>query len=375
MRRALYILTILSLFGFSFKNRNTGRLTGTIANCKDSTVLYLVNLDSLNTVDSLIVVNGTFTHNLQLAHPTKFLLHNKRNQYGFRDRKLIWLEPSDISLNGNYQFLEKLQVKGSVSNMEFEEYNQLLNGAFKSISNLEEQIHLKSEGEKVAEKIKLDSLKKDLGKKIESFMIEHKNSYVTLSNLHSECYNASRNLTKEQIQTIYNTFSKEFHSTVKGVEIKDYLKLPEPPKIGDLAPEIIQTTPSGDTIRLSDFKGRYVLLDFWSSSCAPCRGEFKWLRKVHKKFSPTGLVILGVSGDNNKQKWVNAIQHDSISWMNISDLKGSKNEAFLLYDIKIIPNKFLIDPNGRIIHDRMGLNSEYSTIRILDEIFEKKNAE
>lgn len=92
MRRALYILTILSLFGFSFKNRNTGRLTGTIANCKDSTVLYLVDLDSLNTVDSLIVVNGTFTHNLQLAHPTKFLLHNKRNQYGFRDRKLIWLE-------------------------------------------------------------------------------------------------------------------------------------------------------------------------------------------------------------------------------------------------------------------------------------------
>ena len=373
MRRFTYILTFLSLIGVSCQNRNTCSLTGTIVNCKDSTILYLVDLDSLNFVDSIIVVNGTFTHKLHLTHPTKFIFHKKRDQYEFRDRKYIWLEPSEISLNGDFEFLKKLQVNGSVSNMEFEKYHQLLDEANKRINNLEEQIHFKSEVEKVSEQVKIDSLKKELSNEIEHFMIENKNSYVSLSELHSECYLAFRHLTKEQIKNVYNNLSSELRITVKGNEIKKYMELPEPPKIGDIAPEIIQITPSGDTVRLSDFRGKYVLLDFWSSSCGPCRGEFKWLRKAYDKFSPKGLVILGVSGDNNKQKWVDAIIHDSISWINISDLKGWENEAFLLYDIKRIPNKYLINPDGLIIKDGIWFSSESITDHVLGEIFEKGN--
>lgn len=373
MRRFTYILTFLFLIGVSCQNRNTCNLTGTIANCKDSTILYLVDLDSLNFVDSIFVVNGTFTHKLHLTHPTKFVFHNKRDQYEFRDRKYIWLEPSEISLNGNFEFLKKLQVNGSFSNMEFEKYNQLLDDANKRINNLEEQIHFKSEGEKVTEKIKIDSLKKELSIEIEHFMIEHKNSYISLSELHSECYLAFRQLTKQQIKNVYNNLSNKLRETVQGNEIQKYMELPEPPKIGDMAPEIIQMTPTGDTVRLSDFKGKYVLLDFWSSSCGPCRGEFKWLRKAYDKFSQKGLVILGVSGDNNKQKWVDAIKYDSISWINISDLKGWKNEAFLLYDIKGIPDKFLINPDGLIIKDGIWFSSESITYHVLGKIFEKKN--
>lgn len=373
MRRFTYILTFLSLIGVSCQNRNTCYLTGTITNTKDSTVLYLVNLDSLYLVDSVVVFNGDFKHKLQLTHPSKFVLHNKRDQYEFRDRKFIWLEPSEISLNGDFEFLKNLQVNGSVSNMEFEKYHQLLDGANKRINKLEEQIHFKSEGEKVTEQIIIDSLKKELSNEIVHFMIEHKNSYVSLSELHSECYLAFRHLTKEQIKNVYNNLLNELRFTVKGNEIKKYMELPEPPKVGDMAPEIIQVTPSGDTVGLSDFKGKYVLLDFWSSSCGPCRGEFKWLRKAYDKFSPKGLVILGVSGDNNKKKWVDAIKHDSIFWINISDLKGWQNEAFLLYDIKRIPDKFLINPDGRIIKDGFWFSSESITDHVLGEIFEKKN--
>ncbi|MEI6142451.1 MAG: TlpA disulfide reductase family protein [Mariniphaga sp.] len=373
MRRFTYILIFLSLLGVSCQNRNTCNLKGTIVNCKDSTILYLVDLDSLNFVDSIIVENGTFSHKLHLTHPTKFVLHNKRDQFEFRDRKYFWLEPSEISLNGDFEFLNKLEVNGSVSNMEFEKYHQLLDEANKRINKFEEQIHFKSEDEKVTEQIKIDSLKKELSIEIEHFMIEYKKSYVSLSELHSECYFAFRHLTKEQVKNVYNNFSNELRITVKGNEIKKYMELPEPPKIGDMAPEIIQITPSGDTVRLSDFKGKYVLLDFWSSSCGPCRGEFKWLRKAYDKYGPKGLVILGVSGDNNKQKWVDAIKHDSISWINISDLKGWYNDAFLLYDIKGIPNKFLINPDGMIIKDRIWLSSESITNQVLGEIFEKKS--
>jgi peroxiredoxin len=374
MRKFPLILILLSLIGASCQNRNTCSLTGTITNCKDSTVLYLADSDSYNLVDSILVVKGSFSLDLQLSCPKKFMLHNKRNQFQFRDRKFIWLEPSEINLNGDFDFLKNIQVTGSASNMEFEKYNQLLNQSINRINKLIAQIPFKSEVEKVIDENQIDSLKKEQSNEIVCFMIDHKNSYVTLSELHSECYMAFRHLNKEQVKNVYNNLTDELRGTEKGKEIKKYMGLPEPPKIGDMAPEIIQVTPSGDTVRLSDFKGKYVLLDFWASSCAPCRAEFKWLRKTYGKYSPKGLVILGVSADNEKQSWVDAIKHDSIPWINVSDLKGWHNEAFLRYDIKFIPHKFLINPDGLIINDRVYSSSEFITDPVFGEIFENKKS-
>lgn len=280
------------------------------------------------------------------------------------------MEPSDITINGDFNFLKNLKVNGSVSNLEFERYNQLLDTTNKRINTIQEQIHLKPKGEKVTDQITIDSLKEELNNEIVHFMMNHNKSYVFLSELHSECYLAIRHLNKEQIKNVYNNFSNELRRTVKGIEIKKYLELPDPPKIGDMAPEIIQVTLSGDTVKLSDYKGKYVLLDFWSSSCGPCRGEFKGLRKLYSKYNPKGFEIFGVSGDTNKRRWVDAIKQDSIPWVNISDLKGWKNEAFLLYDVKMIPKKFLINPEGVIIKDSF---SEYSVEYELNKIFEIKN--
>jgi peroxiredoxin len=374
MRKLISILTFLSLVTGSCQNKNTCRLIGTISNCKDSTILYLENLDSLNTVDSVIVLNGTFSHQLQLSHPTKFALHNKRSQYDFRDRKSIWLEPSEINIKGDFAFLKNLKVEGSLSQIEFEKYNQLLSAANKRINQLQEQLFFRSATEKVVDQNKIDSLKNNLSQAIVGVLIEDKNSYLSLNELYSECYLAFRHLDKEQIKTIYTHLPDGLRCSDKGIEIKKYFELPEPSKIGDMAPEIIQVTPSGYTIKLSDFRGKYVLLDFWSSSCAPCRGEFKWLRKIYSKYHPIGLEIFGVSGDNDKRWWVDAIKHDSIPWVNISDLKGWHNEAFLRFDIKRIPDKFLIDPQGLIIQDGIMFSSESIANHVLNEILVFKHS-
>jgi peroxiredoxin len=374
MKRFVYIVIFLSMLAASCQNRNTCSITGTITNARDSTVLYLINLDSSDMVDSVIVENGQFNIKLPLSYPSKFVLHNKRDQHAFRDRKYIWLEPNKISINGNFDFLKNLQVNGSVSNMEFEKYQQLVDDGERKISKLNDYFLFRTGSEKATGQIRIDSLKEELSDEIVRFMIEHNNSYMALSELHDECYLASRHLTKQQIKNVYNSLSNTLKEMPQANEIKKYMELPEPPKLGDQAPEIIQFTPAGDTIRLSDFKGKYVLLDFWSSSCGPCRGEFKWLRKLYAKYEKKGLIILGISGDNKKQEWVNAIKNDSISWINISDLHGWKNEAFLLYDIKGIPSKLLIDPDGRIVKDYIWLSSESITNHVLSEIFEKKGA-
>jgi len=368
---AVYFL-FLAIIVSCKNDNNTCHLKGKLENTPDTTTLFLVDWESKTLFDSIQITNGLIDYKFQISQPKYFLLCNIRNQYPFRDQKFVWLEPNEINIKGDFNFMKNIVLEGSDSQDEFESFNLLKAETEKKISELQEQIHFKTIEEKKTDSLKIDSLKIKLEDNITDFLINHPNSYVTLNTLHDECYNSVRNLNKVQIQKIYNELPETLKNTEMAGEIKKYIELPEPPKVGDIAPEIIQVTPQGDTIKLSDYRGKYVLLDFWASWCAPCRGQSKWLRKIYSRYNPKGFEIFMVSGDYNKQEWINAIEHDSIPWISISDLKGWKNEAFLLYDIKMIPDKFLINPEGVIITDRKWLCSESGTNHVLEQIFENK---
>ena len=353
MKAQLTLIILLFIFAACKTEQKTCHLTGTLKNAPDTTILFLADWGNRILFDSIRVVNGNFNYEFQINHPKKFYLHNRRNQYEFRDGKSIWLEPSDIKISGDFEFLNNLEIKGSASQTEFENYNLLVNNATKKINELKEQIHFKSDEEKKNDTIKIELFQTNLSNSIVEFMLKYPNSHVTLTTLYIESYYAIRHLNKKQINEVYENLAGELKTSYQGIEIKKYIDLPEPPKVGDLAPEIIQTTPDGEIVRLSDYRGKYVLVDFWDSYCGPCRLSHKWLRTIYEKYNPKGLEIIGVSSDTDKSRWVNAIKSDSITWTNISDLKGFKNEAFLRYDVKFIPQNYLINPNGKIIKYRL----------------------
>ena len=118
---------------------------------------------------------------------------------------------------------------------------------------------------------------------------------------------------------------------------------------GALAPEINLPTPEGKTLALSSLRGKYVLLDFWASWCGPCRQENPNVVRAYNKFKDKGFTIYSVSLDQDKAKWVKAIEADGLTWNHVSDLASWNSVAGAAYGVKAIPQSFLIDPQGRII--------------------------
>ncbi|NLR80716.1 TlpA family protein disulfide reductase [Chitinophaga eiseniae] len=138
--------------------------------------------------------------------------------------------------------------------------------------------------------------------------------------------------------------------------------------IGAVAMDFVQNNANGKPVKLSDYRGKYVLLDFWASWCGPCRAENPNVLDNYERFHAKGLEILGVSLDDKKDAWIKAIKDDGLEWAHVSDLKGWKNEVAKEYNIRAVPSNFLIDKEGKIV--AVNLRGEELTSK-LEQIFGK----
>lgn len=120
-------------------------------------------------------------------------------------------------------------------------------------------------------------------------------------------------------------------------------------QIGKTAPDFTLPDTAGVEVSLSDFRGKYVLLDFWASWCPPCRRENPNVVKAFQENKEKNFTIIGISLDKDKAKWMKAIHDDQLTWTHVSDLKYWDSEIPALYGVRGIPSNVLLDPDGVII--------------------------
>ncbi|WP_442587664.1 redoxin domain-containing protein [Pedobacter sp. AW31-3R] len=300
-------------------------------------------------IDSVNTLNGTFVFKGKVKEPEFYNLTNKSLKYpiGFI------LENSAITVNTTKDSLSMAEIKGSAAQ---DVYTGFYNGPWKAITAKAGDIYqrLDAAGKNgpvdSVTRVGFDKEFADLDVLNQAAVRTYIGKYP--ASVGSAAIISDRFISYPNFKVAAELFAilhPDVRQSAIGSQITKALAIDAKSAKGNPAPEISMTDADGKIVNLSDFKGKYVLIDFWASWCGPCRKENPNVVAAYKKYHEKGFEILGVSLDSKKDAWLKAIAADGLTWTHVSDLKGWSNAAAAEYGVKSVPASFLIDPQGKFV--------------------------
>ncbi|GAC1311399.1 MAG: TlpA disulfide reductase family protein [Mucilaginibacter sp.] len=326
---------------------------GKIGNLNKPATLFL--LYNLRIADSAVLKNGEFIFNGTVSQPTEayLTLNKKGNGFTYDNYVKLYLETGGVINVSSSDSLAKAKITGTKNNNDFERYKAVMAPIERRDGELETRDTSASEEQKSSPKFlkELELLNKQLEKERKAlnkkFIIENPSSLVSLDALYSFAAYSDY----YDISLLFDKLSPPVKNSPGGRSYAQTLEKMHDVGIGSIAPDFELPDTANRTVRLSSFRGKYLLLDFWASWCPVCRESSPGVLKAYNNYKNKDFNILSVSFDKpgDKQKWLQAIHHDGLLWTQVSDLKFWQSPIVNLYKLTALPQNFLIDPTGKII--------------------------
>jgi peroxiredoxin len=323
---------------------------------------YLRHADAAGQLDSVKVQKGQFTLRGKAPAGTLGLLYIQK-QAPFRrvyksgqrmpNPTIVYLEPGAIKVSSP-DSLPNASVLGTPLNAD----NTRLQAALKPVNAQMGQLY-KQYGDASPEQRKDPAFMAMLDKQEESLTATRKEALAafikrspqSIVSLTALGQYAGYAIEPAEVEPLFNALAPAVRNSQQGQDYAVQIARAKTTSVGALAPEFTQNDVNGKPVKLSDFRGKYVLVDFWASWCGPCRQENPNVVANFNQYKGRNFTVLGVSLDraNGRDAWLKAIDTDHLAWTQVSDLKFWKNDVAQLYGIQSIPQNFLVGPDGRIV--------------------------
>lgn len=344
--KTLNVLIIAgALFLASCTPKNQAVINGDISGTENVKVFLEVRENkSWVNLDSCVINNGKFQLKCIVDEPRLAFLRIEQ-----KNRMPLFLEPGKMTVVGNIDD-GNIRIQGSKLH---DEYQAVMQQSDMLDRVYEEQLaaynaaqEAKNLMEMAIAKLQLEEIENQQINLMKDYVKEHPQSFVSLALITSQLiYYASL----QDLEAYKAWIDPTLHNTKAMKEIDERITALQKFEPGQPVPDIVLPDTAGIVRKLSEMRGKYVLVDFWASWCGDCRRENPAVVEIYRKFHDNGFEIFAVSLDREKEAWLKAIEKDNLTWTHVSELQGWKGAVSNEFYITSIPSNLLIDPDGKII--------------------------
>jgi peroxiredoxin len=352
--RYTFLLIILLISPFAMAQGDPFTIHGKLGNSKSKKIyLYVADIiTGTRRTDSAAIHKGTFVFKGNIEAPLKAILFSvpDNNRLDFfieagkmKIRSIDSLHNAVVNagkLNADFVILRKIT---DVIDLDLRNYNKSMQAAEVASPEKKQDLEFQRNWDR-----RRKSASEQLQKAHYDFA---KNNPDNFASVYAIANVGGPKTDLNIIQPLFQSLSQPVRASALGKVYGNKISKLAQVSIGAMAPEFSQADTAGQAVSLKDFRGKYVLIDFWASWCGPCREENPNLVKAFERYKAQNFTVLGVSLDNSTAKvaWLKAIAKDGLPWTQVSDLKGWNNEVSKMYSVESVPKNFLIDPDGRIV--------------------------
>ena len=309
-------------------------------------------------IDTAVVMNGAFKFKGEVSSPEMRILTID----GINGQTALVLESGKTNVTIYKDSIYKSIIKGGENNSIFNKYKDGYQNLVEKVTSLREEYMASRNNIEAVKQIQKQNveLRLELKNYGLNFLTQHPDTDFSLMLLESITLQKEfdAKLANEILEKIPNKISnRQYNIEVMqkiNFNINNALSKAVT-EVNSIAPDFTAPDPEGNQITLSEILGKVTILDFWASWCRPCRVENPNFVKLYDKYHEKGLNIISVSLDreNQKSRWIKAIEKDNLSWYNVSNLKYWQDPVALMYNITSIPATFILDDKGTIIATRL----------------------